>query len=148
MSQPLTQIVIFGASGDLTARKLVPALVNNAAEGAFPGPVQVVGIARSSIPTGAWRTNLAQWLDPAQLEQWERFQHRVHYLCADVLKDQDVAPMLERLDELCVEAGGDPETTGRLFYLALKPSLFAPVVGQLGKAGAIACWRGRSCSQG
>ncbi|MFN3201192.1 MAG: glucose-6-phosphate dehydrogenase [Bradymonadia bacterium] len=138
---PLTQIVIFGASGDLTARKLIPALVANAMEDAFPGPIQILGNARRPKHSQDWRDELAQWLTPEQKEKWPEIAPQVHYLPGDLLKEGS-EPLEAWLDTLADEAGADPAEVGRLFYLALKPSLFEPVVAILSKGGLLSCERG------
>ena len=122
------QIVIFGASGDLTARKLVPALLGSFAEGAFPGPVQVVGVARR--PKQDWRAELTPWIPEGLLGAWHEFAPHVHYRQADAAVPADLARLHVELEALSAGAG-------RLFYLALKPALFAPTVGALRGAGLL-----------
>ncbi|MCA9528466.1 MAG: hypothetical protein KC549_19410, partial [Myxococcales bacterium] len=67
MSTPstLTQVVVFGASGDLTARKLLPALAGNLRAGALERPLQVIGVARRPKADAAWRDELDPWMEPA-----------------------------------------------------------------------------------
>lgn len=130
----LSQIVIFGASGDLTARKLVPALVGNAHAGAFKGPVQVVGVARRERSTEAWRNELATWIEPEQREAWNALAPHIHYRRGDVSDASGVKALGQHLDTL---AGTDPRGVGRLHYLALKPSLFGPTVEALSTAGML-----------
>lgn len=125
------QIVIFGASGDLTARKLVPALVGSAAAGAFTKRVQLIGVARRPKKTAEWRAELETWLDDEGKSRWAQFADQVHYAQCDVLQDGQAERLHHLLDSLAVEDGLDPKTVGRLYYLALKPDLFAPVVERL-----------------
>lgn len=139
MESNLTQIVIIGASGDLTARKLVPGLLGNARAGAFKGPVQVVGVSRSDLDDASWREELSGWIDEDAMEDWEAFKERVFYQRGDALADEGVAGLLERLDALCEAEGATPERTGRLFYLALAPKLFAPAVRALSARGGLTC---------
>ncbi len=126
------QIIIFGASGDLTARKLIPALVNNERLGALAAGTQIIGVSRSERTDDAWRDGLLEWLGEEQARAWEGLRERVFYVSADALRGEEVERLLQRLDDL---AG--PEPVSRLFYLALKPSLFAPTVAALGRAGAL-----------
>jgi len=128
----ITQIVIFGASGDLTARKLIPALVGNAMTGALP-PAQVVGVARRDKEDDVWRDELAEWLDDDQKACWQSFGQQVHYRRADATKEGELEALAESLDALL----GEEELAGRLYYLSLKPSLFAPVVKRLSEAGLL-----------
>ncbi|MDG1481240.1 MAG: glucose-6-phosphate dehydrogenase [Myxococcota bacterium] len=131
---PITQIVIFGASGDLTARKLIPALVGNARAGSLEGEIQVIGVSRSSRTSEAWRDELARWLPDSDLPVWRALAPHVHYIAGSVLSADFLAGLSAKLDDLA--AGENP---GRLFYLALKPTLFAPVVEGLSAAGMIQC---------
>ena len=135
----LTQLVIFGASGDLTARKLIPALCGNARLDAFPGPVQVIGVARSHKTDDGWRDALTDWLAPPDRATWQTFRERVTYLPLDILADGATDILRARLDALCAEAGAAPDETTRLFYLALAPKLFAPVVDALAAADMVGC---------
>ncbi len=139
MSAPLSQIVIFGASGDLTARKLVPALVGNAHDGAFPGPVQVIGVSRRLLDDDEWRSDLAGWIPAAHKAAWEQLAPHIHYVAADTGRPEDVARLAQWLDDAARERGCEPARAGRLFYLALKPSLFGPSVRSLDAAGLLDC---------
>lgn len=131
-SGPLTglpcQIVIFGATGDLAARKLIPAVVDNARAAAFPFPVQVIGVARSKLTSQAWRTELAGWLSPEQAALWPELAPNIHYVSIGESTADDYARLRSELDAL---AGPFAEQCGRLFYLSLKPALFAPTVEKL-----------------
>ncbi|MEZ4237370.1 MAG: glucose-6-phosphate dehydrogenase [Myxococcota bacterium] len=130
---PPVQIVIFGASGDLTSRKLVPALLRNFAEGAIPQDAQVVGVSRSDRTSEAWRDQLAQALDGdgAGRAAWARFAGRFHWITADASKPEALEQLEQRLDSLAGQLGTTPQQVGRLFYLALAPDLFGPVVAAL-----------------
>ena len=133
-----TQIAIFGASGDLTRRKLLPALLGNLAEGALPQQLQVIGISRSKRTDEAWRTELDAII-PAELQSaWQALRPRVHWCSVDAAVPADVARLHARLDDLTAELGSTPDTTGRLFYLALMPKLFGPVVEALDTEGFFA----------
>jgi len=132
----LAQIVVFGASGDLTARKLIPALFFNYRAGAFKGPVQVIGAARRDKTDDAWRAELAQWLPQEDRDEFRAFAQRVFYQRADSLKLEELQGLNARLDAL---AGDEAGTCGRLFYLALKPSLFGATVAGLCQADMLQC---------
>ncbi|MFT5683474.1 MAG: glucose-6-phosphate 1-dehydrogenase [Myxococcota bacterium] len=129
-----TQIVIFGASGDLTARKLIPALVGNAREGALEGTIQVIGVSRSDKGSEAWREELASWLPDSHLPAWNDLAPNVHYIAGSVLSIDFLRDLSAQLDALAPD-----DNPGRLFYLALKPTLFPPVVEGLSEAGLIQC---------
>jgi glucose-6-phosphate 1-dehydrogenase len=134
MNQHPVQVVIFGASGDLTARKLIPALVDNARRGAFGVPVQVIGVARRPKTAQQWRDELFEWLSPKQRAVWAAFSPNVYYLQCDVSKAAAYRELADDLDELAAEFAG---TCGRLFYLALAPRLFAGTVQGLSKSGML-----------
>ena len=131
---PPTQIIIFGASGDLTARKLIPALVGNAHEGAFHNPIQIIGVARREKSNPRWREELSRWLPDRHRSAWETLAPNVHYTRGSVLSTDFLSELSAKLDSL---AGGT--NPGRVFYLALKPSLFAPVIEGLSAAGMLQC---------
>ena len=133
MNHPV-QVVIFGASGDLTARKLIPALVENARRGAFVQPVQVIGVARRPKTSEQWRAELVEWLDDDQREIWPQFAPNVYYLQADVGEPDSFAELRDDLDEL---ADTFASTCGRLFYMALAPRLFVPTVEALSSNGML-----------
>ncbi len=126
--EQLVQIVIFGASGDLAARKLVPALLAIASKGA--ANLQLVGVARRPYSDAEFRDALAARLDPGERGAFEAFAGRVHYVRGDAA--DGLGPLRTRLDEL---AGGAP--AGRLFYLSLKPDLFVPAMENLGASGLL-----------
>ena len=131
---PPCQIVIFGATGDLTARKLIPAVVDNARLGAFPMPVQVIGVARTALETEAWREQLQKWLSPEQQAVWDQFAPNIHYFSIGGGTPGEYEDLKLELDEL---AGPAAATCGRLFYLALAPALFASTVEKLNAHGML-----------
>ncbi len=133
------QLVIFGASGDLTARKLVPALVRNHREGALPRPLQIIGVSRSARTSEDWREQLAARLPSGLEEAWSELAPHVHWVQANAAHKAELAGLKERLDELARSVGADPARCGRLFYLALSPDLFGPVVEALAHQGMLEC---------
>ncbi len=127
-----TQLVIFGASGDLTARKLIPALASLAAKGMPPEGFEVVGVARRPQTDDAFRAELRAAM-PAELQDaFERLAPRIHYVAGDVQSAADLHRLHTRLTAL---PGGD--AAGRLYYLSLKPALFAAAVANLDAAGLL-----------
>ncbi|MCA9546702.1 MAG: glucose-6-phosphate dehydrogenase, partial [Myxococcales bacterium] len=133
----LTQIIIFGASGDLTGRKLIPGLLASHCEGRFDGPIQIVGVARRAKSDDGWRAELTEWLEPADRARFATLAPHVFYQAGDALDPDSAAALAVRLDGLARQAGADPAAVGRLFYLALKPDLFAPVVDGLAAQGLL-----------
>jgi glucose-6-phosphate 1-dehydrogenase len=134
---PVT-IVIFGASGDLTRRKLVPALHSLACEGLLQSASQVIGVARSSLSNEKFRDRLYEGvqdyarLKPGICELWSAFEDRFSYLAGDYDDAATYRELAKRLKQL--DAGSDAEGN-RLFYLATPPSLYPVIVEQLGRAG-------------
>jgi glucose-6-phosphate 1-dehydrogenase len=131
-----TQIVIFGASGDLTARKLIPAIVDILRLGLYRFPVQVIGVGRQPMTTDQWQENLHKFLDEGQRSIWPDLLPNMHYLDIGESTDADFEGLKKKMDEL---AGPFVNVVGRLYYLALKPSLFLPTVEKLDRHGLLAC---------
>ena len=130
-------IVIFGAGGDLTKRKLLPALVNLRAYGLLPKDFAIIGVARKGLDDGAFRAQLTEDMaefatSPVDATVWADFQKRIHY-CEGDLAD---AATYQRLAASIEKAGTANATRDNvLFYLATPPAVFAEVVEQLGAAG-------------
>ncbi|MCI0900161.1 MAG: glucose-6-phosphate dehydrogenase [Chloroflexi bacterium] len=131
-----TTIVIFGASGDLTRRKLIPSLCSLFCKGRLGPEVKIVGMARRGMTSEEYRDSLAAGMDnfedfsPAR-EEWTEFASRIHYFPGDVSSTGDLKGLEETLRS--IEAPGKP--ANRLYYLALAPSLYEPAVLNLGATG-------------
>ncbi|MBL8056200.1 MAG: glucose-6-phosphate dehydrogenase [Anaerolineales bacterium] len=129
-----TTLVIFGASGDLTQRKLLPALFNLQRKGRLSGPLRIVGFARRPWSDDDFRAQLRAGLeqfapkdfDPAR---WEAFAANIHYFRGDLTTAAD----FERLEQVLAALEGGP--THRLYYLATAPEYYNPIAGLLGSAG-------------
>jgi hypothetical protein len=136
------QLVVVGASGDLTQRKLIPALAAIAAK--HPDlPFEVVGVARRPKTDDGFRAELREALPEAERPAFDALAPRLRYFAGDVADDASMAALGRALDGL---PGG--AEAGRLFYFSLKPELFAPAartlarVGLLGaREGAKTAWR-------
>ncbi|MBI3416585.1 MAG: glucose-6-phosphate dehydrogenase [Verrucomicrobia bacterium] len=129
-------IVIFGASGDLTARKLIPALYHLFLEKQLPNPFRVIGFARREKSDAAWREELNQALQqfsrtkPVDAAKWTAFAANVHY-CQGEFSD---AASYQKLERQLAGFGVEALRRNVLFYLATSPSQFAEVVEHLHKA--------------
>jgi len=129
-------IVIFGASGDLTSRKLVPALYNLMRSGALPDHTRIVGFSRTPMTDDEWRTSLrettAKHCDCGPLDEpsWQTFAATIHYQPGDIGRPEDFAVLETRLRQL--EGGGEAD---RVYYLATAPQFYEPVVSSLGAHG-------------
>jgi glucose-6-phosphate 1-dehydrogenase len=133
------QIVIFGASGDLTRRKLMPALARLADDGRAESPFSVVGVSRSEKTDEVFRNELAAAMPDESQAAFASLAPRVHYQPGDVSSPDSLSKLSERLDAL---PGG--AATGRLFYLSLSPELFGVTMAGLSRAGLLAMAEGES----
>jgi glucose-6-phosphate 1-dehydrogenase len=133
-------MVIFGASGDLTRKKLMPALYNLALEGLLPSAFAVVGMARRSLTNQQFRQQMRQAVDrnsrtgPTRDDVWKAFAERISYVSGNFNEPASYTTMkkeLERIDHE-YEIGGN-----RLFYCATPPDYFIPIIQHLGKAGLV-----------
>jgi glucose-6-phosphate 1-dehydrogenase len=128
--------VIFGASGDLTSRKLVPALYNLACGGLLPADTRIVGFSRTPMSDEAWRDSLRETTRKHAGEglfrgdAWDAFAGSIHYQPGDIGVADDIARLQGRLESL----EGDVEST-RIYYLATAPQFYGPVVAALGSLG-------------
>ena len=130
--EPCT-IVIFGASGDLTARKLIPALYHLAKDKQMPPTFRIIGFARREKTDESWRQELRSALDqfsrtkPVDEQVWKDFSAKVFY-CVGDLTD---AAAYAKLEQKLTSFGSAPLRKNLLFYLATQPSQFGAVVQQL-----------------
>jgi len=138
-------LAIFGASGDLTQRKLVPALHSLGCEGLFSQPVHAIGIARSPYADQAFRDKLYAGvvdyarLKPGVCELWSSFAGRISYLSGSY-NDPDTYQRLARRLSHVAEESGTAENV--LFYLSTPPALYPTIIEQLGRAGLNGSERG------
>src|SRR5262249_6825018 len=130
-------MVIFGASGDLTKRKLIPALCNLAKGNLLSHEFAVIGFSYDSITTEAFRSQLSKDIkefasEPVDAELWDWLLEWISYVHGD-FKDTTA---YERLNQQIAAAEKAHSTGGtRFYYLAVSPKFFAPVAKQLGRAG-------------
>jgi glucose-6-phosphate 1-dehydrogenase len=123
-------MAIFGASADLTKRKLIPALYNLARENLLSRQFAVVGSARRPMTNEEFRDKLTHEMQefatgPVDPDLWEWFARRLYYLPGD---GQD-PKTYERLQELLVQIDKEHGTPGNYFYyLATAPDLFSGVI--------------------
>jgi len=130
----LTTVVIFGASGDLTWRKLVPALYNNHIKGRMLGCDQIVGFARRPYTDETFRQRLQEGVStfsPESFNQdrWDEFSSKLIYFQGNL----DIPEDFVRLADYLKQREGAP--TNRLYHLATGPEHYIPVVNYLGQAG-------------
>jgi len=128
-------IVIFGASGDLTARKLVPALYELHRKRRLPEGTRIVGFSRTPLSDEAWRAKLAEstrHFVGTNFDQaaWQTFAPCLFYHPGDIAKGDDFTALAARLDRF---DGAAHDT--RIFYLATAPEFYEPAVARLGASG-------------
>jgi len=130
---------IFGGTGDLTRRKLIPALYNMSVDGVLPEELAVVCVGRRPYSTCEYRDILLESVTkhsryPVRTDKWEWLRERIHYYRMDLPESEGYLSLKAWLEELDEKAG----TRGnRLFYLAVAPSLFEPIVLNLHRHGMV-----------
>jgi len=128
-------IVIVGASGDLTARKIVPALFNLYLNDGLPDPFLVVGCARTKLSDQKFRDKMKNALLTAgtlDVSKWNSFAQLLHYQPIDYKEPSSFSTLAGFLSELDKKhcTGGN-----RVFYLAIPPSLYKSTAQMIGMAG-------------
>ena len=145
MEEQTTTIVIFGASGDLTTKKLAPALADLYAKGRLGPEVQIVGVSRSDMTADEFRASFYEGFGqeadfPPSPQVWNEFADRVHSCYGDVSAPDG----LRELERVLNDIESPDRPANRLYYLALAPFLFPHAVNTLGRAGyqvETGCWR-------
>jgi len=132
-----TAIVIFGASGDLAERKLLPALYNLAARRLLDERSRIIGVARTEFTDEKFRARFKQAIDeysrlPFDSDIFEHLARRVHFVTMPRSDADAFKPLADRLHEL---HGDTAEPHNRLFYLAIPPAAFGPTVRGLKASG-------------
>ncbi len=131
-------LVIFGASGDLTARKLIPALYEMHRAGALPAKFQVLGVSRREKNDAAWRDELALSVQKHakgwDAAAWSNFATCIHYFAGDAAQGEMYRALAERLGQFDAQDG----TRGnRLFYLSVGPELYESIVQRIEDASLV-----------
>ncbi len=129
-----TSIVIFGASGDLTWRKLIPALYNNFKKGRLDKCANIVGFARRDWDDSFFRSRLREGVeefskDTFEEKTWQDFAARLHYFQGNLDHEDDFHRLNKYLNDL------EARAANRLYYLATAPAFYAPITDYLGAAG-------------
>lgn len=127
-------LVIFGATGDLTGRKLVPALYNLAREGQLPGHFACVGFARRDKTNEMFRQEMLDAVNkfsrirPVNQDVWQTFNEQLFYHKSEFHEDEGYERLGKLLDQLDKQFG----TKGnRVFYLSTQPSFFPLIIEKL-----------------
>jgi len=127
-------MVIFGGTGDLTSRKLMPALYDLARQRLLPPAFAVVGVGRGELTDAEYRSQLREAVGqhsrsrPIDQEVWASFAERLYYV--SVRADDGYADLRRRLEHFDGELGTEGD---RLFYLATPPTAYVPIVRSIGR---------------
>jgi glucose-6-phosphate 1-dehydrogenase len=130
-------MVIFGVTGDLTKRKLIPALCNLIASKLLPDQFAVIGVANNDLTTESFRAELSKEIQqfascPITPELWDSFVKRLYYVRGEF----EDPKLFTTLKEQIAKVEKDHAVPGNhLYYLAVAPRFFDQVVKQLGAAG-------------
>jgi glucose-6-phosphate 1-dehydrogenase len=131
-------VVIFGALGDLTRRKLVPALFDLACTGCTSKQFTVLGVGRDELSEDEFRARMRAGVNDSKEmgafsdEQWERFAQRLHYAAGQLDDSQTYHRIAARLEGIQAKEGG---SANHLFYFSTPPSLAPTIVAELGATG-------------
>ena len=143
---PPTVAVIFGASGDLTARKLIPAIYNLAVDNLLPADFHLVGYGRKQIPDDEFRQMAADAIKEFSRRElnddvWGRIAGNTSYVAGGY--DEKAA-----FDRLAQHIAGIEKASGRemqaLFYISTPPTVFAPILQNLGASGLAGKYLGQA----
>ena len=137
VAEPCT-VVLFGASGDLAKRKVIPAMYDLAIHNGLGPRYAIVGFARTPMSEDAFRAMLGEAaksiseVGPIDPKQWDAFAANLYYCPGDYANPEAYAQLAKRLVELesAKNIGGN-----RLFYLSTPPEVYPDIVDQLGRAG-------------
>ncbi len=134
---PPAVIVIFGAAGDLTKRKLIPGLFNMASEELLSSQFAMVGMDRVDMDSDAYRKTLSEEIksyvgDGFKQDLWDKIVSKAYYMPGDFRNEESY----QKLKTLVLKVDQEQGTPGNcLFYLATPPSFFGVIATELGKAG-------------
>jgi glucose-6-phosphate 1-dehydrogenase len=129
-------LVIFGANGDLSRRKLLPALYHLDAEGLMPEDYRVIGNSRSELSSDEFRSFARDGVErfgrgEIEADSWQRFSERLSYVSHD-FTPENTSPIREALADAEKAVGGKPR---RLYYLSVPPAAFPTIIEGLGRDG-------------
>jgi glucose-6-phosphate 1-dehydrogenase len=142
---PPTVVVIFGASGDLTARKLIPAIYNLACDGLLPADFHLIGYGRKPIPDSEFQAIAADAIKEFSRRElrddvWPELARRTSYVSGGYDEKPAFDRLAERIAGLEKEIGQELQS---LFYISTPPSVFAPIIQNLGASGLASRYLGR-----
>ena len=136
-AEPCT-VVLFGASGDLAKRKVIPAMYDLALHNGLGPSYAIVGFARTPMNDDSFRSSIGEAaktmseVGPIDPKQWEEFSSNLHYHAGEYGNAEDFKKLAEHLKDL---ESKKKLTGNRLFYLSTPPEVYKDIVEQLGAAG-------------
>ncbi len=131
-------LIIFGGSGDLNKRKLIPAFFNLFLDEHMPEKFAIIGMGRTEYSDNKYRAMLKENLDEfsrrgkARKDDWEAFSPAISYLVSDIFAEQTYEELTQRIRAIEQEWG---EEANLIFYLSIAPDLIEPVANRLGSSG-------------
>lgn len=130
-------IIIFGASGDLTRRKLIPSLYDLHRKGRLPKQWRIIGVARSEFTDEEFRAHVEEGArefsqNTYDAKTWKQFAKQIDYFKGDITKLEDI----KALDQHVAEWEED-RTANRIYYLSIAPKLYEVAVENLGAADMV-----------
>src|SRR5260370_365211 len=137
VSEPVT-VVLFGASGDLAKRKVIPAMYDLAVNNSLGPRYAIVGFARTPMSDESFRSTTGDAaksiseMGPIDPKKWDEFAANLYYQAGEYGNAEDFKKLAKRLDDCRAEKKLGAE---RLFYLSSPPEVYPHLVGQLGRAG-------------
>jgi len=133
-------VLIFGASGDLTARKLMPALFQLSRDGFLPHNCPIIGVARRTKSDDQFRDEMRQAVEEFSRsdrivdDEWSKFASRLFYIETDITRQEDYDDLKARVAEIEREIAIEPN---RVVYMATSPNLFLPAIENMSSEGMI-----------
>lgn len=148
MTQPLEPdpcvLVIFGASGDLTQRKLIPALMELDHQDRLPKGLCVLGVSRTPMTDDEWRAKLKPHAQKHVANfndtHWHHFAQRLHYQPGSATESAMYPAMAQRINDIAKRHGTIKPAADQpnvLFYLSVAPQLYSGIIEQIGAAGMV-----------
>ena len=142
---PPTVVVIFGASGDLTARKLIPAVYNLGYDNLLPADFHLVGFGRKAIPDDEFRAIAAKAIHDFSRRElnpdvWQRIAKNTTYVSGGYDELDAFKRLAAHIATIEKTAAREVQT---LFYISTPPTVFAPIIKNLGASGLSAKYRGQ-----
>ena len=131
-------VILFGASGDLAKRKVIPAMYDLAQHNSLGERYSIIGFARTPMTDESFRTTIGEAaktiseVGPIDAAEWSEFSSNLYYSAGEYGDPNSYAQLAKRLEEIDKEKnlGGN-----RLFYLSTPPEVYPDIVEQLGRAG-------------